>query len=324
MKIQALAVALAIFLGPLGAAEPIGREPLQPIPLQILAEAEKAALGHKLFFEPRLSKTNLISCASCHDLASGGADKLAVSTGINGSKGEINSPTVFNSGLNFRQFWNGRAKSLEDQIDGPISHPKELGSNWPEVIAKISADPAYSSAFAKAFSDGITAANIKSALAAFERSLATPNAPFDRYLRGDPAAISEQEKLGYAKFKAYGCVACHQGVNVGGNMFQTMGVMGDYFKDRGTPVTEADLGKFVVTKNPQDKHVFRVPSLRNVALTAPYFHDGSAHTLNQAVKIMAKYQLGRPLPKEDLEAIVAFLKTLTGETPAIIRGPAGK
>jgi cytochrome c peroxidase len=278
-------------------------------------------LGNELFHDARLSKDNRISCSSCHDLQHGGGDGKIRSLGIQGAMGDINAPTVFNSGFNFRQFWNGRARTLEDQIDGPVQNAKEMGSTWGEVISKVKSDNHYVALFKKVYRDDPTHEHIKDAIATFERALTTPNSRFDRYLRGDDSAITAFEKQGYSQFKSYGCVACHQGMNVGGNMYQTMGVMGDYFKERGTPITDADWGRYAITKLEEDKHVFRVPSLRNVALTAPYFHDGSAKTLNGAVQVMAKYQLGRKLSKQDIEHIVAFLKTLTGETPAILKLP---
>jgi cytochrome c peroxidase len=187
-----------------------------------------------------------------------------------------------------------------------------MGSEWPATIAKLNLDPYYASEFSKIYRDGIRPANVKDAIATFERSLITPNSRFDRYLKGERAALTREETDGYQKFKSYGCVACHQGVNVGGNMFERFGIMGDYFKDRGTE-TPADLGRFSVTGAEDDTHVFKVPSLRNVALTAPYFHDGSVTTLEQAVVIMGKYQLGVPIPDDDVALIVKFLRTLTGE-----------
>ncbi len=193
-----------------------------------------------------------------------------------------------------------------------MHNPVEMGSNWPEVLAKLELDDAMLKAFKDAYPDGLQAKNIQDAIAAFERSLITPNARFDKYLRGDQTALSADELQGYRLFKQYGCIACHQGVNVGGNMFQQFGIMGDYFKQRGN-LTEADLGRFNVTKSPADKHFFKVPSLRNIALTAPYFHDGSARTLNDAVDVMFKYQLGRSAPAQDKELIIQFLHTLTGE-----------
>lgn len=289
-----------------------GREPIRPIPLTLPLDSEKVALGHRLFGEPMLSHDNTVSCASCHNLKSGGVDHRVHSVGVNLAEGVINAPTVFNTGLHFKQFWDGRADTLEDQVDGPTQADNEMGSTWPEILAKLEHSSNYAVAFQKIYPDGLQRKNVKNALAEFERSLITPNSPFDRYLRGDATAITAEEKEGYTKFKSYGCITCHQGVDVGGNMFQPLGVLGDYFGDRGN-VTKADLGRFNVTGNEEDKYTFKVPSLRNIALTAPYFHDGSAKTLEQAVTIMAKYQLGRELPPKDLAEIVLFLKTLTGE-----------
>jgi cytochrome c peroxidase len=288
------------------------REPIRPIPQSIPLDAAKVSLGHRLFEEKMLSHDNTVSCASCHDLNAGGVDHQVHSVGIHGSEGAINAPTVFNSGLHFKQFWDGRADSLEDQVDGPTQANKEMGSTWLEIIAKLEHSTEYMAAFGQIYSDGIQRKNVRNAIAEFERSLLTPNSRFDRYLRGDVTAITPDEKEGYHKFKVYGCITCHQGVDMGGNMFQPMGVLGDYFGDRGN-VTKADLGRFNVTTNEEDRYVFKVPSLRNIALTAPYFHDGSAKTLEQAVATMAKYQLGRELPPKDLEQIVQYLKTLTGE-----------
>ena len=234
--------------------------------------------------------------------------------GINQQLGNVNSPTVYNSGLLFRQFWDGRAETLEDQIDGPVQNPIEMGNLWPDVVAKLYQDPKYPELFNAIYQDGITRENIKDAIAEFERSLITPNSPFDRFLKGDNDAISEHEKRGYQLFKKYGCISCHQGVAVGGNMFQIFGVINSYFELRGN-ITKADLGRFNVTGNPLDKHSFKVPSLRLAALTPPYLHDGNAATLREAVDIMFKFQLGREAPDEDKEAIVAFIKTLVGEHP---------
>jgi cytochrome c peroxidase len=287
-------------------------EPIKPIPIDVKLDAKKVALGELLFNDKRLSKDNTIACVNCHSLSLGGVDRQQVSTGIGGNKGRINAPTVFNSSFNFRQFWDGRANSLEEQTVGPVHDPKEMGSNWPEVVGKLSKDSTIFAHFKEIYADGVQTKNIQDAIAVFERSLTTPNSRFDKYLRGDKAALSPDELKGYQLFKSYGCVACHQGVNAGGNMFQVFGVMGDYFAKRGN-VTEADYGRYNVTKNEADKHMFKVPSLRNVALTAPYFHDGSAKTLPEAVDVMFRYQLGRPAPQADKDLIVKFLGTLTGE-----------
>ncbi len=290
----------------------ISSEPILPIPLKATLDPAKVALGQRLFFDTRLSANNTISCASCHDLTQGGADNKIVATGINGAQGSINTPTVFNSQLNFVQFWDGRAETLFEQLDFPIFHPAEMGSNWPDIIEKLSQSTDYLKAFKWLYADGMTTNNIKDTLVEFEKSLLTPNSRFDQYLRGDQGALSLKERQGYLLFKSYGCTACHQGVNVGGNMFQKLGVMGDYFIDRGN-ITEADKGRFNVTGQEKDLYYFRVPGLRNVALTPPYLHDGSAKTLKQVINIMAKYQLGRIIPDEDVKLIEQFLQTLTGE-----------
>lgn len=313
MSYRVVTLALAIVLGgmnPIWAA-PLD-EPIKPIPAPSKQDPARVALGRKLFHEVRLSGNDKVSCASCHELSKGGVDRLDRSKGFSGRSTTVNAPTVFNAALNFRQFWDGRVDSLEAQIDVVIQNPVEMGATWAGIITKLSQDPQYQRAFAIAYRDGVTKANIQNALASFERTLLTPNSRFDRYLRGEATAISDVEKKGYAKFKQYGCIACHQGVNVGGNMFQKFGVMGDYFAKRGG-VTDADLGRYLITRNPDDKHVFKVPSLRNVALTAPYFHDAGAKTLEEAVDIMFRYQLGRVVADDDKQAIVTFLNTLTGE-----------
>lgn len=299
-------------------------EPILPLPSNESLDETKVQLGYKLFMDPRLSKNNSVSCASCHDLQNGGDDGRIFPIGINGSLGGINTPTVLNSGLNFRQFWNGRAQDLEEQVEGPIQHPKEMGSTWDDVVNKLKQDEVYKQLFNKAYQQEINKENIKKSIAVFEKALITPNSRFDQYLRGKKEALSELEITGYQRFKNYGCISCHQGVNIGGNMYQTMGVMGQYFRDRGTEITESDLGRIVITNKEYDKFVFKVPSLRNIALTAPYFHDGSAKTLEAAISTMAKYQLGRKLTKAEIDSIAAFLKTLTGELPAFLKaGPKG-
>jgi cytochrome c peroxidase len=235
-----------------------------------------------------------------------------LSLGFKGDPLTINTPSVFNSSLNFRQFWNGRADTLEAQAHEVVQSPSEMGSHWEHVVQTLTADPAYKSAFAKAYPDGVTMNNVQNALATYERTLISANSRFDQYLLGNTEILTTEEKYGYQRFKDYGCIACHQGVNIGGNMFQKFGVMGDYFQVRGNP-TEADLGRYLVTKAEEDRNVFKVPSLRNVAVTAPYFHDGSAKTLEEAVDVMFKFQLGRVPSDEDKTLIIIFLKTLTGE-----------
>ena len=287
-------------------------EPIKPIPLEMKLDQRKVSLGEKLFFDKRVSEDGSIACFACHGYSTGGADRTPLSRGIRGQQGDVNAPSIFNLAFNSRFSWDGRNESLEDQIKKLMVNPKVMGTTWEKLSARLNAQADYAELFKSVFGEPANAKNIGEAIVAFERSLVTPNARFDKYLRGDKTAITEDEQRGYQKFKAYGCIACHQGVNVGGNMFQVFGVMGDYFKKRGN-VTRADLGRFNQTKDEADKHVFRVPSLRNVALTPPYFHDGSAATLDDAVDVMFQYQLGRPAPKGDKELIIKFLRTLTGE-----------
>ena len=287
-------------------------EPITPLSLTVPVDNRKVELGRRLFHDANLSNDGSVSCASCHILGKGGVDRLVRSRGIGGKEGGINAPTVLNSGYNFRQFWNGRAETLEEQVDGPLQHPAEMGSTWPQVIAKLSKDQSYRTEFAAFYRDGIQPHNVRDAIATFERSLVTPNSRFDRFLRGDRTALNEEEQAGYLLFKQMGCASCHQGVNIGGNMYQKLGVMEDYFATHGN-ISEADLGRFSITKREDDRYVFKVPSLRNIALTPPYLHDGSAKTLDDVVRIMARYQLGEQLSTGDLNRIVAFLRTLTGE-----------
>ncbi|MEX2209054.1 MAG: cytochrome-c peroxidase [Myxococcota bacterium] len=288
-------------------------EPIRPIPPRVELDAREVALGAALFHDPRLSRDDSVSCATCHPIALGGADRRARSLGVGGAVGGINTPTVLNSGFWLAQFWDGRAPTLEAQVDGPTQHPAEMASSWPEILEKLGRDDALVAKFGVVYPDGLSADNVRKAIAVFERSLVTPNSKLDRWLCGDTTALSQREKHGYALFKAYGCISCHHGVGVGGNMFQRFGVARDYFADR--ELTDADLGRYAVTGDPNDRHVFKVPSLRNVALTAPYFHDGSAATLSDAVTVMGRYQLGRKLGDADVESLVAFLGTLTGDLP---------
>ncbi len=290
------------------------QEPIAPLPQSVPQSPEfqaKAKLGQRLFSDPILSDNRTISCASCHPLGQGGMDRRRYSIGVGGALGTTNTPTVFNSGFNFTQFWDGRAATLEDQVGDPVKNPIEMASAWPEVVERLRAEPDYRAHFAGLYPEGITKASISDAIAHFERTLITPDAPFDRYLRGEYDAIDNDARQGYTLFKTYGCASCHQGVNIGGNMFQRFGVLGDYFSARGQ-VSTADLGRYNTTGHENDRHVFKVPSLRNVALTPPYFHDGSVERLEDAVALMARYQLGRDLSADDNRLIVAFLHTLTG------------
>jgi cytochrome c peroxidase len=302
----------------LAAAIEAPNEPIQPLPNNKKFDDAKVTLGKKLFHDKRLSHDNSIACAGCHALDKGGTDQKDHSVGIGGAIGGINAPSVYNSGLNFKQFWNGRAATLEDQVNGPTHHPKEMGSNWDEILGKLRADAELTTQFSAIYPDGVQAQNVRDAIATFERSLMTVDSPFDRYLRGDASALSADAKDGYKLFKAYGCGSCHQGANVGGNMYQHMGVMKNYFSNQRT-LTDADLGRFTVTGKESDRYVFRVPSLRNIENTHPYFHDGSAQTLSAAIEVMAEYQLGRYIDVKDVAKIEQFLKSLTGkqESPTL-------
>lgn len=305
-------------------AQPAGDPPtamFQPLPaVEALPEA-KVTLGRRLFHDTALSRDNTLSCASCHSLDQGGADARVSSLGINGQVGPINSPTVLNSRFNFVQFWDGRAADLATQAGGPVENPKEMGNTWDNVVATLNRDPSYVSAFTAAYpSGGLTAANVRDAIATYEMTLVTPSR-FDRYLRGERAALTDAERAGLTEFVTTGCTACHAGVNLGGAMYQKMGLVRNYFADRGN-LTEADNGRFNVTHQEADRHFFKVPTLRNVALTAPYFHDGTARTLEDAVRTMGRYQLGRDLSAEQIGRIVTFLRALTGEIPAAARMPA--
>jgi len=285
--------------------------PIKPIPSEVKVDIKKVQLGKKLFFDPILSKDGTISCVTCHDLQNGGDDGLKFSFGIGGQVGNINSPTVYNAVFNFRQFWDGRAKDLKEQARGPIENPVEMGYSLVDVVETLKNHKMYFKNFNEVYTDGITKDNIVDAIAEFEKVLITPNSPFDRYLKGDKEAISPKVKKGYQLFESKGCILCHHGINVGGNFYNKFGIYAD--------TNSSQLGRYNITKREEDKYVFKVPSLRNVALTAPYMHDGRVSTLKEAVEFMTKYQLGRYMEQGDTEAIVAFLKSLTGELPTIVR-----
>ncbi len=285
-------------------------EPIEPLPLKAEYDEKIAALGKQLFFDPMLSKDGTISCATCHHLENGGDDNLKFSFGINGQEGVINSPTVYNAVYNFRQFWDGKAKDLQEQAIGPIENPIEMGNSFENLIKTLNASK-YKKQFELLYSEGITKETITHAIAEYEKALTTPNAPFDQYLRGDKNAISDNQKEGYALFKSKGCISCHHGQNVGGNLYNKFGVIEN--------TKSADLGRYNVTKKDRDRYFFKVPSLRNVAMTSPYFHDGRTASLDEAVKMMARYQLGRPVSEEEVMKIVAFLSSLNGEIPLLAK-----
>ena len=280
---------------------------ITPIPLKVTdVNPAKVKLGKKLFFDPILSKNNTIACVNCHILSDGGDDNRQFSIGINGQIGNINSPTVFNARYNFVQFWNGRAKDLQDQAKGPIENPIEMGNTFSNLIKTLKNSP-YKAEFDSIYKDGITKENITDAIAEYKKTLITPDAPFDKYLRGDKNAITKIQKEGYELFKSKGCISCHNGINIGGNLYAKFGV----FKQ----AKSKSLGRYEVTKNPLDKYFFKVPTLRNIARTSPYLHDGRYKTLNDVVKFMIEYQLGRKAKQEDIDKIVAFLVSLTGKFP---------
>lgn len=313
-------LALAVLAGSMLAPQWLfaqSTEPLKPLQ-EVKLDQKKVALGGRLFGEVRFSKNNDVSCMSCHNFTKfGGGDARPRSLGTGGAVGPANSPTVLNADLNIAQLWSGAIPSLEDQVGRLVKNPVVFNSTWNDVLGKLKADEFYKTEFAALYKEGLTDKTVTDALVTFQRSLVTPSR-FDRYLRGDNSAISADEKKGYEKFKTYGCVACHQGMGIGGNMFQQFGVLGNYFKDRGN-ITKPDLGRFNVTNDPADKHVFKVPSLRNVEYTAPYFHDGTAKTLHDAIDVMFKYQLGRTAPAEDKDLIVKFLKTLSADPEQLKR-----
>ncbi len=289
-------------------------EPILPIPLNIEYDAQKASLGRELFFDPRLSKDGSVACVNCHALPGSGVDPNPVSFGVGGAKGIFNSPTVLNAVFNFSQFWDGRAPDLETQAKGPIANGIEMALPLREAVAVLKDDDRYRERFATLYPDGITAENLVNAIAEFERTLITPNAPFDRYLRGEPNVLSPEALRGYELFKKRGCISCHNGINIGGNLYQKSGV----FSEGKLEMHPEHFGRYNVTGREKDKYYFKVPTLRNVSLTAPYFHDGSVFDLETAVRTMMEYQLGIIPDPDEIRAIVAFLKTLEGDTPPFL------
>ena len=298
-----------------GAAKKFENEPVRPITARKF-DAAKAKLGEKLFRNKALSGDGTLSCATCHPLSKAGADGLRTSKGIRGQFGDINAPTVLNAVFNARQFWDGRAANLEEQAGGPPMNPVEMdGGSWGEIAKRLQKDAALESDFKKIYPDGFTQKNITNAIAEFEKTLTTENAPFDKYLKGDDSAISEAAKSGYALFKQYNCHVCHSGANLGGSSFEFMGLKADYFAARKKLGKTNDTGRAAFTKDERDVRKFKTPTLRNVELTAPYFHDGSTADLAEAVKIMAKFQTGKTPKDGEIAEIVQFLKSLTGENP---------
>lgn len=295
-------------------------EPVLVIPSSVPVNQEIAAMGERMFNDPRISLDGTISCAECHVLEIGGADHPdeRVSEGINGLKGGVNAPTVYNSGFNIRQFWNGRAADLREQAEGPATNPVEMGDQtWDQIVERLRTDKSLVKEFEMLYpGEGLTRMTVTGAIAEFEKALITPDSRFDQYLKGDKSAISDKEAAGYDAFKKNACATCHTGTILGGRSFEYLDIFGDYFGDRTKEIeyNSDDDGLKGFTGNDDDLHKFKVPGLRNVALTAPYFHDGSRTTLEDAVRAMAKYELGKDLSAADVEAITAFLTTLTGKS----------
>lgn len=297
------------------------REQFKPLPegpaqvAGIEATPALVALGTALYFDPRLSASHTIACAGCHNMGLGGADARSTSLGHRWQQGGRNAPTVLNAAYNMAQFWDGRAKDLTEQAGGPISNPVEMAMPADQVIPTLKGIPGYAGLFANAFpgdKDPIRMTNVQAAIAAYEATLVTPNAPFDRFLRGDDKALGAAQRRGLKSFMDNGCAACHNGVNVGGSMYAKFGVASAPPAELLPP---GDLGRFAITKDEADRYAYKVPTLRNIALTAPYFHTGKVWNLDEAVTVMAKSQLDKTLPRQDVADIVAFLQSLTGDQP---------
>ena len=289
-------------------------EPIRPIVAPEGLDMAKVELGFNLFHDTRLSVDNTVSCATCHGLATGGVDNHQYSNGVEDRMGGVNAPTVYNAVYNFVQFWDGRAVTLAEQAAGPPLNPVEMAStSFDEIITKLSEDEEYVAAFAALYPEGITEASITDAIEQFERTLVTPNSRFDQWLLGNDEALTAEELRGYELFKENNCATCHIGANLGGESYELMGLRRHYFDDRGLELTEEDNGRFKQTQLERDRHRFKVPGLRNIELTWPYYHDGTRLTMDDAVRDMALYQVDAELSDAEVESIVAFLRTLTGE-----------
>lgn len=291
-------------------------EPIRPIPpaSELAGDERQVALGRRLFVDRALSRDRTLRCIDCHPFEHGGADPRPRSPGVGGEPGIVHAPSIFNLAFNHCYNWDGRSCSLAAHALIPLTNPKVMGLELERIVPTLAAEGDYAERFAAAYADGLTAANVAHALGAYERTLVTPNAPLDRYLLGDDDALGPEQLAGYRLFKAIGCVSCHQGTNVGGNLFQRFGVLDEPGAGREAS-PDLYTGRDRVTGRPEDRRVFRVPSLRNVALTAPYFHDGSTATLPDAVRRMARRQLGHELSEPQVTLLVAFLGALTGDQP---------
>ena len=281
-------------------------------------DAGKAKLGKVLYHDTRLSADGTVSCATCHGLNTGGVDNKRYSEGIGKQLGGVNAPTVYNSCFNFVQFWDGRAGTLAEQAGGPPLNPVEMGcKSFDEIVARLSEDKAFVDSFTVVYPEGLSQATITDAIAEFEKTLVTPNSAFDRYLKGDKQALTAEQIEGYDLFKKYDCATCHAGVNMGGLTYELMGQRDNYFEDREltlkSGLTDGDNGRYAQTKVERDRYRFKTPTLRNVALTWPYYHDGSVQTLNEAITKMAKFQVGREMKPEEAQKVESFLDALTGE-----------
>jgi len=312
MKLKATSVAVALVVaGSAWAAVAVRDEPIKPIEPAKVENAAKVELGKKLWFEPRLSMSGIISCNTCHNLSMGGTDNLKTSIGQGWKAGPVNSPTVYNSSLAIAQFWDGRAADLKEQAGGPIQAGVEMNMPHTLAVGILQSIPGYVEEFESVYGKNkIDIDMITDSIAEFEKTLVTPDSRFDKWLRGDDKALSEKELAGYTLFKESGCVACHNGPAVGGNSFQKMGLVEPY---KATSPAE---GRSAVTGKDADRFNFKVPTLRNVEMTYPYFHDGAANTLKEAVDIMGRLQLGKKFTDDENAKIVAFLKTLTGDQPS--------
>lgn len=288
-----------------------------PEPADNPSTPEKIELGKQLYHDPRLSSTGTVSCASCHNTMLGGEDNRPNSVGVGAQTGGRSAPTVWNAAFNKVQFWDGRAGSLEEQAAGPVTNPIEMGmKSWDDVTARLKTIAGYQAAFKAAFGENsISKENATRAIAAYERTLITPNSPYDKFIGGDKSALTAQQIRGMEKVAELGCTSCHSGAAFNGaGTFQKFPVNADGFLEAKYHFTK-DKGVAEVSKKADDEHLFKVPTLRNIALTAPYFHNGSVATLDEAVKVMAKVQLGKDLSKDETADIVAFLNGLTGEFP---------
>lgn len=296
------------------AAAEFANEPVRPIHDSIPVDIRKVILGDMLFHDTRLSADNTVSCATCHSLNTAGVDNKQFSVGIKEQVGGVNAPTVFNAHYNFVQFWDGRAATLAAQAGGPPLNPIEMGhKSFDDICKVLSEDKAFEKVFMEVYPEGFTETTITDAIQEFERTLITPNSRFDKYLKGDKNILTAEEINGYDLFKKYNCATCHVGENLGGQSYELMGMRADYFGDRGTEITFEDHGRNKETKTERDMHRFKVPGLRNIELTGPYYHDGTKKTLEEAVIDMAKYEVGVNLTESETADIVKFLKTLTGE-----------